>query len=192
MADNHSIGSDHVVSDLGIARVEAFRLRLPYKGEVSFKSLKQSTGEYVLLRLTLNNGLQGVSETICRPEQSGEDATSIAYEIKNFLEPLLIGADPLAHLRVLDSLKKIRACPAAKALVDIALWDLRGKVLGQPVWRLLGGVAKPVPLTWIAHGNTVEGQINEAKKMRETRGYRGLKLKTWRRSREDLDRKSVV
>jgi len=186
MAHDDVIARQAVESDLRIARVEAFRLRLPYKGEVSFKSLKQSTGEYVLLRLTLDNGLQGLAETICRPEQSGEDATSIAYEITSFLAPLLKGADPLAHLTILDRLKKIRACPAAKALVDIALWDLRGKILGQPVWRLLGGVSKPVPLTWIAHGNSVEGQIAEAKKMRETRGYRGLKLKTWRRSREDL------
>ena len=175
-----------VASDLKIATIEAFRLRLPYKGEVAFKSLKQSSGEYVLLRLTLNNGLQGLAETICRPEQSGEDATSIAYELTTFFAPLLKGADPLAHLAVLERLKKIRNCVTSKSLIDIALWDLRGKILGQPVWRLLGGVAKPAPLTWIAHGNSVEGQIAEAKKMRETRGYRGLKLKTWRRSHEDL------
>jgi len=84
-------------------------------------------------------------------------------------------------------LDDVRACIAAKCLIDIALWDLRGKVFGQPVWRLLGGAApKPVPLSWIAHGNTVQGQIDEAVKMAETRGYRGMKLKTWRRSREDL------
>ena len=186
MALPDAISKQAAASDLKIAAIEAFRLRLPYKGEVSFKSLKQSTGEYALLRLTLDNGLQGFAETICRPEQSGEDATSIAYEITTFLAPLLKGADPLAHLATLDKLKKIRACPASKALVDIALWDLRGKILGQPVWRLLGGTAKPVPLTWIAHGNSVEGLIGEARKMRETRGYRGMKLKTWRRSREDL------
>lgn len=174
-------------SDLKIAKVEVFKLRLPYKGEVNFKSLKQNSGEYALVRLTLDNGLQGFAETCCRPEQTGEDATSIAYEINTFLAPLLKGGDPLAHLALLEKLKKIRACPASKALIDIALWDLRGRVLGQPVWRLLGGEkAATIPLTWIAHGNSVEGQINEAKKMRETRGYRGMKLKTWRRSREDL------
>lgn len=182
-----SAATGSVGSDLRIARVEAFRLRLPYKGEVSFKSLKQSAGEYVLLRLTLDNGQSGIAETICRPEQSGEDATSIAYEIETFLSPLLKGADPLAHLAVLQRLRKIRACATAKCLVDIALWDLRGRILGQPVWRLLGGdKAQPVPLTWIAHGNSVEAQIAEAQRMRETRGYRGMKLKTWRRSVEDL------
>jgi L-alanine-DL-glutamate epimerase-like enolase superfamily enzyme len=48
----------------------------------------------------------------------------------------------------------VRDCRAAKALIDIALWDLRGKILGQPVWRLLGGsTPKPVPLTWISTGS---------------------------------------
>jgi L-alanine-DL-glutamate epimerase-like enolase superfamily enzyme len=174
-------------SDLRIARIEAFKLRLPYKGEIAFKSLKQSVGEYVLLRLTLDDGRMGHAETICRPEQAGEDATSIAYELEHFFAPLLKGADPLAHLGVLHRLDKIRACTTSKCLIDIAMWDLRGQILGRPVWHLLGAERpKPVPLTWIAHGNTVEAQIAEARKMHETRGYRGMKLKTWRRSAEDL------
>jgi L-Ala-D/L-Glu epimerase len=174
-------------SDLKIAKVEVFRVRLPYKAQVAFKALKQSQGEYALLRLTLDNGLQGLAETICRPEQAGEDATCIAYEISTFLAPILRGADPLAHLTVLDSLRKIRSCNTAKCLIDIALWDLRGKILGLPVWRLLGAEqAKPVPLSWIAHGNSAEVQVAETRRMHETRGYRGMKLKTWRRSGEDL------
>jgi L-alanine-DL-glutamate epimerase-like enolase superfamily enzyme len=73
-------------------------------------------------------------------------------------------------------------------LIDIALWDLRGKLLGQPVWRLLGGgPTKPVPLTWVAHGNTRAAQVEESRRMVLDRGYRGLKLKVWRRSKEDVD-----
>jgi L-rhamnonate dehydratase len=29
--------------------------------------------------------------------------------------------------------------------VDITLWDIKGKALGQPVWKLLGGAQNPVP-----------------------------------------------
>jgi L-alanine-DL-glutamate epimerase-like enolase superfamily enzyme len=98
-----------------------------------------------------------------------------------------MGADPLAQLAVMRAVAKVRGCRAAKALIDLALWDLRGKIFGVPVWRLLGG-AKPegVPLTWIAHGNTRDAQVAEAKRMVEERGYRGMKLKTWRRSAEDV------
>jgi L-alanine-DL-glutamate epimerase-like enolase superfamily enzyme len=187
MTNTQSGAPSEAASDLKISAVEVFRLRLPYKNPVTFHSVKQTAGEYVLLRLALDNGVDGIAESICRPQHSGEDATAVAYQIGTFFKSLLIGADPLGHLALLARLAGIKFLPAAKALIDIALWDLRGKILGQPVWRLLGGEQpKPVPLTWIAHGNTVEGQIAEAKKMMDTRGYKGMKLKTWRRSLDDV------
>jgi L-alanine-DL-glutamate epimerase-like enolase superfamily enzyme len=187
MTNTQSGARSEAASDLKISAVEVFRLKLPYKNPVSFHEVKQTAGEYVLLRLVLDNGVDGIAESICRPQHSGEDATAVAYQIETFFKPMLIGADPLGHLAVLARLADIKFLPAAKALIDIALWDLRGKILGQPVWRLLGGEQpKPVPLTWIAHGNTVEGQIAEARKMMDTRGYRGMKLKTWRRSFDDV------
>ena len=170
-----------------IAVIEAFRLKLPYKKAVSFHSVTEAAGQYVILRLALADGAEGIAESICRAAMSGEDAASVAYQIETFFKPLLVGQDALGNLAVMKAIQKVKGCRAAKALIDIALWDLRGKILGQPVWRLLGGTApKPVPLTWIAHGNTREAQVAEAKRMAEERGYRGMKLKTWRRSLEDI------
>jgi len=175
-------------SDLKIAAVEAIRLKLPYKKPISFASLTESTGEYVILRIALADGTEGIAESVCRPGHTGEDAVAVAYQLETFFKPLLLGADPLGHLAILAKLEKVRDCRAAKMLIDIALWDLRGKVMGQPVWRLLGGTdPKPVPLTWIAHGNTREAMVAEAKRMAEQRGYRGMKLKTWKRSMEDIE-----
>ena len=136
--------TDANASDLKISAVEAYRLRLPYKNAISFASVKQEVGEFVLLRIVLNNGLDGIAESVCRPEHSGESAASVAFELQNFFAPLMVGADPLGHLTLLDKLNKIKGCTAAKALIDLALWDIRGKVFEQPVWRLLGG-AKPKP-----------------------------------------------
>ena len=174
-------------SDTAIAAVEVLKLRLPYRSAVSFKTVRQSVGEYVILRLVLRNGLEGIAESICRPEQSGEDATLLAYQLETFFKPKLVGSDALGHREILSNIESIRFCPAAKALIDNALWDLRGKILGQPVWRLLGAAkVGPVPLTWIAHGNTREAMVAESKHAFEERGYKGLKLKAWRRSEEDV------
>jgi len=175
-------------SDLKIASVEAFRLKLPYKKLIAFASLTESSGEYVILRIALADGTEGIAEAVCRPGHSGEDAVTVAYQLERFFKPLIIGADPLGHLALLARLERVKDCRAAKALIDIALWDLRGKLLGQPVWRLLGGTKpEPVPLTWIAHGNTREAMVAEAKRMAQERGYRGMKLKTWKRSMEDIE-----
>jgi L-alanine-DL-glutamate epimerase-like enolase superfamily enzyme len=176
-----------LASGIKIAVVEALRLKLPYKKAVSFRSVTEAGGQYVILRLALAEGSEGLAEAVCRAAMSGEDAASVAYQIETFFRPLLMGADPMGNLALMSLIQKVRGCRAAKALIDIALWDLRGKLLGQPVWRLLGGSApEPVPLTWIAHGNTREAQVAEARRMTEERGYRGMKLKTWRRSLEDV------
>jgi muconate cycloisomerase len=177
-----------LTSDLTITAVEAIKLKLPYKKAISFASQTESTSHYVILRIVLSDGTEGIAECVCRPGHTGEDAVIVAYQLETFFKPLLIGADPLGHLALLAKIAKVRECRAAKMLIDVALWDLRGKVFGQPVWRLLGGTdPKPVPLTWIAHGNTREAMVDEAKRVTEERGYRGIKLKTWKRSMEDIE-----
>ncbi len=175
------------VSGHRIARVDTFCLRLPYKGEVEFATVKQSSAEYVILVLTLDNGVEGIAEAVCRPEFSGEDARAVSYAIETFFKGDLIDADPFDHLKILAKLKRFKGIHAARSLVDVALWDIRGKLMEQPVWRLLGGgPLRPVPLTWVAHGNDRKAQVEQACRMAEERGYRGSKLKTWKRSREDV------
>jgi L-Ala-D/L-Glu epimerase len=176
-----------VSRDTAITEVDVIQLRLPYRAAVTFKSVRENTGEYVILRLALRDGVEGIAEAICRPSQSGEDAKLVAYQIDTFFKNKLIGADALGHREILVDIADVRGCEAAKALIDNALWDLRGKILGVPVWQLLGAAAvDPVPLTWIAHGNSVEAMVAEAKDAAQRRGFKGLKLKTWRRSVEDV------
>jgi L-Ala-D/L-Glu epimerase len=174
-------------SDLRIETLEVIRLKLPYRHEVSFKSVSESSGQYVILRLLASDGSAGMAEAVARPQQSGDDAVTIAHMLKSYFEPLLIGADPLAHEAILGRLDRVKFCRTEKALIDMALWDLKGVLLGQPVWRLLGGARpSPIPLTWVAHGNSTEAMIEEACRMAHERGYKASKLKVWKRSEEDL------
>lgn len=174
-------------SDLKIVDVKCHAIKLPYKGTIKFRSVSESVGQYAIVRIILDDGTEGLSEGVCRPEQQGEDAKTIAYQIETFFKRSLIGLDPLAHTVALARAGKIKGCRAAKSLIDLAMWDLKGKVLGQPVWRLLGGdTPKPVRLTWLVHGNSRQDQLAEALRMHETRGYTSMKLKTWKRSYEDV------
>ncbi len=93
------------------------------------------------VRIWTDGGVYGLGEA--SPMAHGSASLEI---IAGALAPMLLGADPLESRVLQDRLfhEHIKVGPegayaAAIAAVDIALWDLKGKVLGQPVWRLLGG-----------------------------------------------------
>lgn len=83
----------------------------------------------------------------------------------------------------------------ALAAVDIALWDVRGKSLGQPLWRLAGGARRAIPLYdteggWL-HLTTTE--LVEGALMSKRQGWPGVKLKIGKpRPEEDLERLAAV
>lgn len=171
-----------------IVSLQTYCLGLPYVRRVNFHSVAESTGPYIVVRIRTRDGAEGFAETVARPRHSGgEDPRLMAYQINTFLTPLLEGQNPLDHLRLLAAMAEIKGCHAAQSLIDVALWDLRGKLLGQPVWRLLGGgPVKPVPITWIVHGDTAAKMTEQAiGKVEE--GYRSLKIKVWKRSLEDVN-----
>lgn len=78
--------------------------------------------------------------------------------INHHLAPVLIGEDPLLTERVAIKIQKSfierhlgRVLTSAASTIDIALWDIKGKALGQPVYKLLGGARDKVPV-YITHG----------------------------------------
>ena len=90
-------------------------------------------------------GRVGIGEA--SPMQGGHASLGI---IMHNIAPALRGADPLDHAVIQDklihSLVKLGpegALTGALAAIDIALWDLKGKQLGQPIYKLLGGRGGP-------------------------------------------------
>ena len=93
------------------------------------------------VRIWSDSGAFGLGEA--SPMVHGNASLEI---IASAFAPMLLGADPLEPRVIQDRLfhEHIKLGPegaytGAVAAIDIALWDLRGKVLGQPVWKLLGG-----------------------------------------------------
>src|SRR6266851_1942992 len=68
------------------------------------------------------------------------------------LAPLMVGEDPLDHERLgakvngrLQSIGRRGLVAQAYSAVDLALWDLKGKVAGLPLYKLLGGARESAP-----------------------------------------------
>ena len=97
----------------------------------------------VVLQVDTDEGVYGLA---------GPIAHDIAYIIDQQFRGLLVGEDPRANERLWDKMYREavhgRKGPTmiAISVVDCALWDLKGRWLGQPVYRLLGGpIRESVP-----------------------------------------------
>ena len=94
------------------------------------------------LRVHTDEGLVGLGETFFLPE------TVEAY-VHELIAPKLLGRDPLAIDRIAKDLtgyvgfRSTGAEVRGNSALDIALWDIFGKVTGQPIAQLLGGFSRP-------------------------------------------------
>ena len=119
------------------------------------------------------------------------DASSMRYEtevislIEKWMPLYLNGRDPLDSEVVWTTLyhdvnaRGGRLASTALSGVDIALWDLKGKILGQPVFKLLGGAhnlkIRVYANGWYTNPGTPEQNADEAQRVVEM-GYTAMKF----------------
>src|SRR5207245_8408975 len=126
-----------------ISRIEAPSHRVPAKVPLMHQPIIR---EIVFVRVETDGGVTGYGLT-------GPIQRFAARELINReIAPLLLGKDPLLTERrwydlfyPLNPRAPTGAWSSAVSAVDIALWDIKGKHLGQPVWKLLGGYSATVP-----------------------------------------------
>ena len=124
----------------------------------------------------------------------------VAAAINQVVAPALKGEDPLAHERIWERLYWLLSprgqtgyASHAIAAVDVALWDLKGKILGQPVWRLLGGARRKVPVyTTFGVGAYEREELAAAARWWVERGHRRLKMVVGYRALQRRDEPRLV
>lgn len=121
--------------------VECYRLPLPVPVEASSAGVMAGF-DMVMVRLRDDQGREGCGYTVLHEGQGA----SVAAVADGPFRQLLSGADPSRIEWLWRQMYKRthyagRGGPVAfaQAAVDVALWDLRGNTLGEPLWRLLGG-----------------------------------------------------
>jgi L-alanine-DL-glutamate epimerase-like enolase superfamily enzyme len=138
------------------------------------------TRPIVTLRLYTDAGLEGIGMTLWGGRMSG----SLRVAVEE-LSQLTVGEDPLRIERVIAKLVGGTgdACgpggifTLALAAIDMALWDIKGKALDQPLWKLLGGHRNRVPT--YASGSLRRGlthdQAQKAARILVEKGFRQMK-----------------
>src|SRR5580658_1114770 len=125
-----------------IVRIEMSALKARVEGSHMTSTVDISSKESCIVRIFTDDGIFGIGDA-----QRPESPSAMCYLIRDVLAPLLLGRDPRDIEELWSSMYRVlRARGRTKGFtiealsaVDIALWDILGKSLNAPVYRLLGG-----------------------------------------------------
>src|SRR5919204_6410976 len=171
-----------------IVLIEPVIVEVPLKEPVTGVHGVTRVQKSVLARVTSDDGVEGWGNVDPTPGYTLESVDDIHADVVR-LAPALRGADPLNIHRALASMDAAASAAfEAKAAIEMALWDLKGRALGVPVHSLLGGrLVDEVPLNaWI-------GAVPPASAAREAsewlaRGFTPAEIKIARAGGEGLER----
>src|SRR5688500_13412616 len=108
---------------------EAFAVRVTYEETVR--------GTHVVLRLRTDEGIEGISYV---SRIAAESLKLVVAMIENRVSQI-IGEDPMdteaLYRRLFTNTAGLEL--RATSAIDVAMWDIKGKALGQPVYKLMGG-----------------------------------------------------
>ena len=181
-----------------VARVECRRFHLPLD-EVMVDAMHGDHTHFDLItaRVIRGDGLEGVGYAFT----GGFGGAAIKAVVDDDLAPWLVGRDAgdveglhAAMLKRLHYIGRGGVVGFAVSALDIALWDLRGKARGEPLWRMAGGAGR--------RARVYKGRIDlseDAPRMAEeahkavAEGFDAIKIKIGRADmREDIARAAAV
>jgi galactonate dehydratase len=143
------------------------------------------TGEHTFVRLTTDSGIDGLGQSACWGYPKG--VAGVLHE----LTPLLLDADPFRIEHVWHLVYRARPfrsnlLAAAVSAIDLALWDIKGKALGLPVWELLGGRTRDRVRLHVLVGGGTPDEISSSVNWAVAEGFTAVKFDPLVHGYEDL------
>ena len=137
-----------------------------------------NNGNYVLVKvLTSEPGLYGWGDATCTGSE-----LAIAKFLEEHLKPGMLGRNPMRGedlwqtLFFLPYYRSGSVQMSAISGVDMALWDIKGKVAGLPVYELLGGRVRDRLLSYTSTGGRNYQEVEEGVRRLMARGYKVIKV----------------
>jgi D-galactarolactone cycloisomerase len=136
------------VSDLRIRSIEAIAVSAPMSKPVALGVGRAVKREAVIVKIITDDGIVGWGEAHhCRSPLTVQTLINVT------LADLLVGQSAAGVNEVWERVYRNQlvshgagaAAVCALSGIDMALWDIRGKAVGWPLYQLLGGVAKEIP-----------------------------------------------
>jgi muconate cycloisomerase len=161
-----------------VERVELFRLHVPFRAAVR-EAMAQGEGglgmaipaeepwtggDFVIARLTAEDGSHGVGEAFVWLPETGVSPAQVVDAVAHGLARYVLGANPF-HVEPLRARMdaNVARSEVAKGLLDIACYDLMGRIAGRPACDFMGGRgAETLPLAALIPLGAPDGMIDLA------------------------------
>jgi L-alanine-DL-glutamate epimerase-like enolase superfamily enzyme len=167
--------------------------RLPEGKTVKMGIGSTTKRDAIIVRVQTSDGITGYGES-----HPGRGPGAVTALINNTLAPMLVGMDAhdttgvwqRVHRMQLSSHGQGAAAAMGISGIDMALWDIRGKAAGLPLYKLLGGSKRRLPAYagGIALGFQAKESLAEEAQRYVEQGYRALKLRIGDKARDDIAR----
>jgi len=160
-----------------IIQVEGWAVTMELAEPYTIAYEKVEVATNIFLRIESSSGVIGYGCAAPDEHVTGETPESVLTDLDDIVKPSIKGSDPLRPVMLLERLKPLlRSRPSVLAAVDMALFDILGKVCNLPLWRLLGGFRDRIR-TSITIGILPENETVERAREHVAGGFRCLKLK---------------
>lgn len=170
-----------------ITSIQVNVVHLPFKQpfKIAYETYKVMPA--LILKVETDEGIVGYGEAVPDHHVTGETLESTFSTIKHYLGPVVLGENPFNIERIHDKMDSVlQFAPTAKAAIDIACYDLMGKVAKQPIYNFLGGAFyKSLTITHVIGMGDIKQTINEAIIATE-QGYSDLKIKVGNAPQDDV------
>lgn len=176
-----------------IIRVDAVPVSIPRVKPFTISSGSTASSNRLITRIHAEEGVVGIGEAAPAPIFSPETLGTTKLVVEKYLAQAVIGEDAFNIEKSLQKMDDaIVGNPIAKASVEIALWDLMGKAVEMPVYKLLGGAYRSkVEVAWII-GIAKPIEMCEEAKDAVHKGFTTLKMKIGTNPKLDVERVKAV
>ena len=171
-----------------IIKIETGEVSLPLVTPFKTAERTATHAHDIIVRITSESGRSGFGEAPPTAVITGDTRGSIRCAVEEFIAPAILGME----IEDLDGImNKLHACivrnNSAKAAVDMALYDLWAKEIGQPLYKLLGGHRNELETNLTISVNPVDEMVRDSLTAVE-KGFRRLKIKVGKEGMKDIER----
>lgn len=176
-----------------IKEVEIYQIEMPLKEPFIIAYTSYETMPAIIVKVVTDKGIIGYGESVPDEHVTGESVYTVFAALKHHLIPAILGEDP-RNIKEIHKLmnQALVQNGAAKAALDIACYDILGKVSNLPIYLLLGGRKKQEPMIPRVMSILEPEALAKQAKAALDEGYKEIKMKLGTNPDKDIERVKAV